>query len=256
MPAEQPSLDDVLAPSQARDKRFTVKTTWAEMVNHPDGTDDYRREFLHRQMNEEANVMENAAQSLVDFPDADWKIRMWLARQCSDEARHVLLYRRLMEPRGVQIGEYPVLNFQYRLLKTVDTLIGRLAIQNRTFEADGLDAVTFGVEESRARGQDDLAALYDAQQADEIVHVGFANEWIHRTVKEKPFMAMHMARALAKAADLFERVFAKGGTNVTKYPVAEQERLEAGFQESEVRVAAEQSRARRAAVAAKFGTGD
>lgn len=252
---EQPPLDEVLAPSQARDTRFTVRTTWAELVNHPDGTDDYRREFLHRQMNEEANVMENAAQSLVDFPDADWKIRMWLARQCSDEARHVLLYRRLMEPRGVKIGEYPVLNFQYRLLKTIDTLIGRLAIQNRTFEADGLDAVTFGVEESRARGEHELASLFDAQQADEIVHVGFANEWIHRTVKEKPFMAMHMARALANAADLFARVFAHGGTNVTKYPVAEQERREAGFQESEVQVAAEQSRARRAAIAAASKSG-
>ena len=36
------------------------------------------------------------------------------------------------------------MNFQYRILRRIDSLIGRLAVQNRTFEADGLDAVTFG----------------------------------------------------------------------------------------------------------------
>ncbi len=248
-----PQGSDPFAAAQARDERFEVRGLWKDLVNYPDGTPEHRREFLHRQMNEEANVMEVAASSLVDFPTADWEIRMWLARQCSDEARHTLLYLRLMRARGIRIGEYPVLNFQYRLLRSIDSLAGRLAVENRTFEADGLDAVTFGVQEARGSGDSDLAELLDMQQADEIVHVRFANEWIHRTVQTDPRCILQMAAALTKAADAFRTVF-EGGMDVTKYAVAEQERLEAGFAVPEVQVAAEQSRERRERIQAKHDT--
>jgi hypothetical protein len=43
-------------------------------------------------------------------------------------------------------------------------------------------------------------------------------------------------------------VFADGGTDVTKYGVAERERLEAGFAPDEVHVAVEQSETRRRAL--------
>ena len=39
----------------------------------------------------------------------------------------------------------------------------------------------------------------------------------------------------------FEQVFAGGGPPVTKYGVAEQERLEAGFEPDEVKVAVEKN---------------
>ncbi len=247
--ATAPGFDpEQLGAPQARDGRFVVKDRWADLVNHPDGTPEHRREFLHRQMNEEANVMENAAQSLVDFPDADWGIRMWLARQCSDEARHVRFYTRRMAEHGIRIGEYPVLNFQYRVLRTIDTLIGRLAVENRTFEADGLDAVTLGVRESEGMGDEEMTRMLEVQQADEIIHVGFANAWIRQQVAADPRNLLRMAAALTFASRAFEAVFSRGGTDVSKYPVAEQERLEAGFDEAEVKKAAEASEARRAAV--------
>jgi uncharacterized ferritin-like protein (DUF455 family) len=235
----------VFRPSQARDARFTVRDRWAELVNHPPGTAAYRREFLHRQMNEEANVMEQAAQSLVDFPNEDWEIRLWLARQCADEARHVQLYLRVLERRGIAVGAYPVINFQYRLLSGVDSLVCRLAIENRTFEADGLDAATFAVEEARAEGDHELAALLDTQQADEIVHVGFANEWIRRETKRDPRTLLRIAAALSRAAQAFALVFDGGGA--VRYPVADAERLEAGFAPAEVAVAAKLSAERRQA---------
>jgi hypothetical protein len=49
------------------------------------------------------------------------------------------------------VGQYPVLNFQYRIITQFDSLAARLAIQNRSFEAGGLDAITVGIEEARAR---------------------------------------------------------------------------------------------------------
>ena len=241
----------VFAEAPERDDRFQVVERWSEMVNLPDGHPQKPLEFLHRQMNEEANVMENAARSLAQFPDAEWAIRLWLARQCADEARHVEVYRRLLERRGGRVGQYPVMNFQYRILGTIDSLIGRLAVQNRTFETDGLDAAVFGAAEARAQGDDELADVYEAQSADEVLHVRFANEYIRCKIQEDGRNVLRMATALTHGSRAFQAVFAEGGTDVTKYGVAERERLEAGFAPDEVHVAGEQSETRRRAIREK-----
>jgi uncharacterized ferritin-like protein (DUF455 family) len=199
-------------------------------------------------MNEEAAVLENAARSLWEFPDADWDLRMWLARQCADEARHADNYRRLFLKRGGRMGQYPVLSFQYRIMGKVDTLIGRLAVQNRTFEADGLDAVTNAIGEARAAGDTELAAMYDAQQADEIVHIRFANEWISAEVSRNPRALMAMGRALALAARGFKQTFGRDGTRIAKYGVAVELRAQAGFSAQEIEGAVELTEKRRAAV--------
>ena len=236
----------MFAAPPARDDRFTVVERWADCVNLPDDDPAKPIEFYHRQMNEELNVLENAARNIAEFADADWELRMWLARQCADEARHVLVYRRMLERRGGRIGQYPVMNFQYRILGTIDSLIGRLAVQNRTFEADGLDAAVFAAEEAAAAGDDELAEMFDAQQADEVVHVRFANDWIRAQIAAEPRNTLAVARALGRGAAAFRQVFAGGGTEVVKYGVAQEERLLAGFDAEEVRVASEMAEARRA----------
>lgn len=247
--AAPPRLDPALfAEGPARDDRFTVVEVWAEMVNLPDDHPDKQREFFHRQMNEEACVMENAARSLAEFPDADWRVRKGLARQCADEARHVLSYRHLLEARGGRLGQYPVMNFQYRILGRIDSLLGRLAIQNRSFEADGLDAATYARDEARRAGDHELADMYDAQQADEVCHIRLGNDHIKEQFAQTPRTAMTVARALAQGARAFAQVFAGGGTEVEKYGVAVEARLEAGFSPEEVEVAVRMSEARRAAV--------
>lgn len=235
----------------AREAHIEVVERWAECRNLPVDHPDRPNEFLHRQMNEEANVLENAASSLVDFPDADWDIRYWLARQCSDEARHVLSYKALFEKRGGKVGQFPVMNFQYRILRRITTLIGRLAVQNRTFEADGLDAVTFGIEEAQREGDEELARMYDSQGADEILHVGFANAWIRRQVKADPRNLMDMARGLSQGTKAFLEVTAGGGTDVSEYGVAHEERRLAGFDPGEIEAAHEIAEARRAAARAR-----
>jgi uncharacterized ferritin-like protein (DUF455 family) len=245
------SLDPRLfGEAPARDTRFNVKETWGECTNLPEEHPEKKVEFFHRQMNEELNVLENAARSLADFPAVEWDLRMSLARQCSDEARHVLIYRRLFEERGVRVGQYPVMNFQYRILDRIDNLIGRLVVQNRTFEADGLDAATYGIEEARQDGDTALANVLEAQQADEVFHIRFANEWIRKQITQTPRLALQMATALTNGSRAFKQVFANGGLNVTKYGVAESARLEAGFVPGEVAVAVSQSAARRAAILA------
>jgi uncharacterized ferritin-like protein (DUF455 family) len=227
------SLDPRLfAEGPARDRRFTVRETWAEMSNIPPEDPRHQQEFLHRQMNEEVNGLEIAARNLVDFPDADWDLRMAIARQCWDEARHIVMFRRCYERRGGRVGEHPVLNFQYRIATRLDSLVGRLAVQNRSFEAAGIDAIQDGIREARAAGAQDLVELLDTQLADEVQHVRYANEWVKRLVERGgPEATFKVVRSVSQANTAMRQV---AGEALTSYPVAEEIRREAGFEPGEI----------------------
>lgn len=233
-----PSLDPTLfAPSPARDGRFTVAARWVECANFPDGHPLRAIEFLHRQMNEEVDSLECSAANLRDFPEAAWDLRLSLARQCADEARHAAMFRRIFEKRGGQVGQYPVLNFQYRIVAHIRSLVGRLAIQNRSFEAGGLDAIAYGIEQARQEGDEDMVALFEAQRADEISHVRFANEWINAATRQNPRSVLEIGIALAGASKAFHQVMGSEGTEGVNYPADGAARQEAGFTDSEVGLA-------------------
>lgn len=232
-------LDPALfAPGPDRDERFDVKERWIECSNFPIGHPEQVLEFLHRQMNEEVDSLESSARNLSDFPDADWDLRMSLARQCSDEARHARMFRRLFEKRGGTVGQYPVLNFQYRIITQFKDLAARLAIQNRSFEAGGLDAITAGIQQSTEDGDLELAELYESQVADEISHVRFANEWIRTLSARDPANLLRIGQAMKIASLAFAEVMGKEGTEGVSYPADRAGRMEAGFTAEEVDIAA------------------
>src|SRR5262249_19878458 len=155
---------------------------------------------------EEVDSVECSACTLSDFPTVAWELRLLLARQCWDEARHAAMFRRLFESRGGRVGQYPVLNFQYRIIANIRTLVGRLAVQNRSFEAGGLDAISFGIEDARQRDDEELADLFEAQRADEIVHVRFANQWIHTITQQDARSVLQIGAALNAASKAFSQV--------------------------------------------------
>jgi uncharacterized ferritin-like protein (DUF455 family) len=229
----------VFAADPARDARFRVAARWRECDNLPGNDPLHLVEFFHRQMNEEVDSLEASAQSLADFPAAAWELRMELARQCADEARHARGYRQHLERLGGRVGQFPVLNFQYRIITAQGDLIARLAIQNRSFEAGGLDAIEFGIGEARRTGQHELAEFYAAQLADEISHVRFANTWIRKALKEEPRTILRIGAALHAASRAFRLVMGSEGTDGIEYPAATQARLEAGFTTDETRQASE-----------------
>jgi len=233
----------LFADSPARDARFEVRELWQDMVNLPPDHPEKTLEFLHRQMNEEVNSIEMCARNLSDFPDAPWELRLAMARQCYDEARHVDAFRTLYEKRGGAVGRYPVLNFQYRILTAIDSLPARLSVQNRSFEAAGIDAIQEGLESSVRSNDTEFATLFDAQLADEVQHVRYANIWVHRLIEEGgPRVLFELVRSVAQANEALQVV--SGGTIVT-FPIASELRKEAGFTDQEIETARE--------LAAKFG---
>ncbi len=238
----------LFAEGQARDPRFSVVEQWADCVNLPEDDPEHEVEFYHRQMNEELNVLENCARNLVEFNDVEWSLRKAMARHAADEARHAAAYKRLYQQRGGEIGRYPIMNFQYKILGRIHSLAGRFAVQNRTFEADGLDAVTKAIEEAKAAGDREVQAMYEIQQADEVLHVKYANEWIQKKVADDPQVVMQVVRSVSQALEGLAWVTARGGGDVTRYPMAVEERIEAGFSRTEAELAHAKNEERRRAI--------
>jgi uncharacterized ferritin-like protein (DUF455 family) len=170
----------------AREECFTVVHLPKDMLEYGDDSEASIRERLHRHMNTELQTLEIASSTLVDFPEAPWELRMEIARQCWDEARHVaLLYRRLTEMGGRK-GEFPIMNYDWSVSCMTETLPARLTLQNRTLEGGEMDLLRQLMLRWRQQGDDDTAAIMEAILADEIQHVRFANQWLRRWGKENP----------------------------------------------------------------------
>ncbi len=229
----------------AREDCFTVVGTDAEMHEWPGMSDQSRRERLHRHMNNECVAMEIASQALVDFPEAPWELRMCLARQAADESRHAdILLHRFRELGGVK-GEFPVSNYEWNLCGMVGNLPGRLAIENRTFEAGLIDILGQLRTTWRQAGDHRTADALEAILADEITHVRFANRWIRKLTEEQPRILLQVAQAIrflravnAAVAPSEGETNAVGttlkGERIQPPAVYVDGRIEAGFTEEEV----------------------
>jgi uncharacterized ferritin-like protein (DUF455 family) len=180
----------------AREECFAIAHLHKDMHDYAGMSEVSRRQRLHRHMHNEMQSLEIAAQSLADFPEAPWELRMQLARQCWDETRHAaLLYRRLQEIGGRK-GEFPVMNYEWGVTGMVDTLAARLALQNRTFEGGEMDLLRGLVSQWKAAGDDRTAEIMDALLADEVQHVRFANQWLKQMAREDPRVLLKVAAAV------------------------------------------------------------
>lgn len=228
----------------AREPCFKVVDTDAEMAAWSGFSPESMRERLHRHMNNEMTSLDIAAQCLADFADASWDLRMQLARQVWDESRHVeALHRRLVEIGGFK-GEFPVANFEWTVTCSLDSLVGRLALQNRTFEAGTMDLMATLPGKWREAGDAQTADLLDAIAADEVQHVRFANQWIRRLTSEDKRLLFKVAQAvrfLAEVNEAFAR--ASNGLNAVGQPMEQvgkvapinvADRKEAEFTDAEI----------------------
>lgn len=239
----------------AREACFDLVDFESEMESRPDMTVESRQERLHRHMHGEMVVLECAAQCLVDFPDAPWELRMLLAMQASDEARHArLMYRRFVELGGTK-GAFPVGAFEWGIAGMLDDVCARIAIVNRTFEAGLIDLLGGLRNIWREAGDHETAELLDGVLADEIVHVRFGNRWIKRMTEENPRLLIDIAQAVRFLSNALEVLDAPsetahadgsepspGGVPAGGAPAVNiEDRLEADFTEEDVKAVLRQA---------------
>ena len=181
----------------SREACFTIAHHETEVQSLRDyGSVAAVRSMLHREYNNEVQNCEVAAQTLADFPDAPWELRMQLARQCWDEARHAEMFIRRVIELGGRKGESPIKNGDWAIVGMIDTLAGRLLVQHRLFEGGVIDSFRQVAAGFRDSGDERTAELYEVILADEIQHVRFGNQWL-RIFSAEPATVMKMAHAMS-----------------------------------------------------------
>ena len=119
-----------------------------------------------------------------------------------------------------------------RIICNLPDLASRLAVQNRSFEAAGLDAIQEGIDSAQRADDPEFVALFEAQLADEMHHVRYANEWVKKLLDDGgPRAVFALARDVAQANEALTQI---AGKAIQFYPVAGDLRREAGFTDDEI----------------------
>jgi uncharacterized ferritin-like protein (DUF455 family) len=79
-----------------------------------------------------------------------------------------------------------------------DSLPGRLAVQNRIFEALSLDVFKEGVEAWTGWGDLETAEVMEGVMVDEIRHAAFAHEWLGRLGAGNPSATLKAVTAMSQ----------------------------------------------------------
>jgi uncharacterized ferritin-like protein (DUF455 family) len=116
---------------------------------------------------------------------------------------------------GGRKGEFPIANFEWAVSSYLDSVVGRITVMNRTFEAGTMDLMAFIPDGWRENGDPQTAELLDAIAADEIHHVRFANYWVRKLCADDKRNLLKVAQAV-RFMDMAQKALAPppGATNL------------------------------------------
>jgi uncharacterized ferritin-like protein (DUF455 family) len=219
----------VLRADPARPAGVTVVHDQADMSRFDEWSPEHNRDLLHSSINEEIQSLEIAAQGIAEFPSAPWDVRLNLARQCWDETRHARLFMRRLDAHDGHFGEFPIINQEWGVVCSLDSLPARIAVQNRIFEGGSLDILQDSIGYWQELGDLETAEVLDAVLADEVDHVGFANRWLARLRTEDPRGLLKAVAALSHLARWTDALTPPEQHVMREFDVNAEDRRHAGF---------------------------
>jgi hypothetical protein len=176
-PLDHPVVEE---PFWFSDKRedFTVYNT-AE----PWTIEDFRARF-HQLLYGEVETTDRMGKMLAEFPDLPWRMRMDMAHQMWDEARHIEIVAKAVEEElGGDLGYGPWSLLWWWMQNDPDPL-RRLTVTNSWAEANLMHTLREWRTEAEKRGFHRIAELADYLQADERTHVRLGTDWISELTKD------------------------------------------------------------------------
>ena len=238
----------------ARDSRFervTLETTVfdprnlsaAAQVNgiaptYANASDNVRG-LMHGIFVGEIQALEGAGRTCFDFDTGDGRdqapfaMKLDMARQCWDEARHVEISCRLSEHMGSEIGEFGEGTVLYEAACNADPVL-RLTGVNRALEGLAIDVFTTMKNFGTTLDDPVLQFCEDWMLADEVTHVKMGSDWLRKLTVNDP-QRLQDALEFQRAVD---KLFSFGGFRgeSDEHPVhlARNFRRLAGFDDAEI----------------------
>ncbi|MFA9563114.1 MAG: DUF455 family protein [Acidimicrobiales bacterium] len=210
--------------------------------NNPE-TPDAVRGLMHGIFVGEIQALEGAGRTCWDFnvgsgeTDVPFELKLDMARQCWDEARHVEISVKLADHMGSTIGEFAEQTLLYEAACNADPVL-RLTGVNRALEGLAIDVFNTMREFGGAVSDPVLYYCEDWMLADEVTHVKMGSDWLRRLTADDPERqerALEFQRVVDK---LFSLGGFRGDSDDNPIRLARRFRELAGFDEDEIDVLA------------------
>ncbi|HEX2383075.1 MAG TPA: DUF455 family protein [Acidimicrobiales bacterium] len=207
-------------------------------VENPDAPDS-ARSLMHGIFVGEIQALEGAGRTCWDFDTGDGReqapfaLKLDMARQCWDEARHVEISCKLSEHMGSEIGEFGEQVLLYEAACNPDPVL-RLTGVNRALEGLAIDVFNTMKEFGSASADPVLEFCEDWMLADEVTHVKMGSDWLRRlteTDAERRQQALEFQRTVDK---LFSFGGFRGEEDENPIHLARKFRGLAGFSDEEI----------------------
>jgi uncharacterized ferritin-like protein (DUF455 family) len=228
-------------------RRKSSKSRGANARLTPERRDasDGARSLMHGIMVGEIQALEGAGRTAHDFAAGDgsgdtvpFALKLDMARQSWDEARHVEISAKLSDWMGTQLGEFAENTVLFEAACSDDPVL-RLAGVNRALEGLAIDVFTQMKEFGDLAGDPFLEFCEDWMLADEVTHVKMGSDWLRRVTANDP---ERRQRAL-EFQQVVDKIFSFGGlrgdTDESPIQLARRFRELAGFTDDEVDVISE-----------------
>jgi len=160
--------------------------------NHKPGSRPWFAETMYRLLYGEIDTVDRIGKLICEFPDLPWEMRLELAQQQWDEARHINMIAKVAQDLGAEPGSLPWHPYFWRLTQNQDDPLERLAVNNCWAEARLCNILHEWMKLAAENGDHKLAELFDYILADEIVHVDLATRWIRKLCEDDPERLLHL----------------------------------------------------------------
>ncbi len=174
----------------AAEAPFWFSKDWADFSAAYTTTEEWSLEWyrdkFHQLLYGEVDTTDRMGKMIAEFPDLPWEMRMDLAQQMWDEARHIEIVGKACEEElGGKLGFAPWPVAWWWMQNEADPL-RRLTVTNSWGERDLMPTLRAWRAHAQAQGFTRLAELCDYLQADELGHVRLATRWIRHFTDDKP----------------------------------------------------------------------
>jgi uncharacterized ferritin-like protein (DUF455 family) len=229
----QDRIDDARSVKNSR-----MRTKARLTPDRPDAT-DAARALMHGIFVGEIQALEGAGRTCWDFEVGDghdetpYELKLDMARQCWDEARHCEISVKLSGWMGTEIGEFSEGAFLYAAACNPDPVL-RLTGVNRALEGLAIDVFNTMREFGDLAGDPVLEFCEDWMLADEVTHVKMGSDWLRRITADDPERrktALEFQRVVDK---LFSLGGFRGEDDESPVKLARRFRELAGFDDDEI----------------------
>jgi uncharacterized ferritin-like protein (DUF455 family) len=171
-----------------RDQRWNISEKADEFTEKDWSFDTHegKLHLLHDLLNSEFITVERMGLIIADFPHLPWQMKLDMARQAWDEARHAEIVQRRLEELGGFVGMFPTSCFGWEQDVNRPDPLERLALSNMTFESESCKHLRDWIAKAKKTGDTRSQQLVEFLLADEVNHVLYGIHWIDELTKDDP----------------------------------------------------------------------